>query len=32
MTRQVIAREEAYLKRAFGEQYLSYKNAVRRWL
>ena len=32
MTRQVIAREEAYLARAFGEQYLSYKNAVRRWL
>ena len=32
MTRQVIAREEAYLERAFGDTYLSYKSEVRRWL
>lgn len=31
MTTQVIAREEAYLERAFGEDYLSYKASVRRW-
>jgi protein-S-isoprenylcysteine O-methyltransferase Ste14 len=31
MTTQVIAREEAYLERAFGEEYLSYKASVRRW-
>lgn len=29
---QVIAREEAYLERAFGESYLAYKRTVRRWL
>ena len=30
--RQVIAREEAYLERAFGNQYLAYKNRVRPWI
>jgi protein-S-isoprenylcysteine O-methyltransferase Ste14 len=30
--RYVIAREEAYLERAFGEVYLDYKRSVRRWL
>jgi len=30
--RGVIAREERYLERKFGEQYLSYKRGVRRWL
>lgn len=29
---QVIAREEDYLGRTFGENYLSYKRRVRRWL
>lgn len=28
---QVIAREEAYLERAFGDEYRAYKTAVRRW-
>jgi protein-S-isoprenylcysteine O-methyltransferase Ste14 len=28
----VIAREEAYLERKFGESYLGYKSRVRRWL
>jgi len=28
----VIAREERYLERKFGEDYLTYKRAVRRWL
>ncbi len=32
MTTQVIAREEAYLERAFGDEYLSYKRSVRRWI
>ena len=30
--RGVIAREEAYLERKFGEAYLSYKSRVRRWI
>jgi len=30
--KQVIAREEAYLERAFGDEYVAYKNRVRRWL
>ena len=30
--RYVIAREEAYLERAFGEVYVAYKRTVRRWL
>ena len=28
----VISREESYLARKFGEEYLSYKSKVRRWL
>jgi protein-S-isoprenylcysteine O-methyltransferase Ste14 len=28
----VIAREERYLERLFGEEYLSYKRATRRWI
>lgn len=28
----VIAREEAYLERKFGNEYLRYKQQVRRWL
>ena len=28
----VIFREEQYLERAFGEEYLQYKASVRRWL
>jgi len=28
----VIAEEEAYLESKFGEEYLSYKKRVRRWL
>lgn len=30
--RGVIAREEAYLERVFGEEYLAYQHRVRRWL
>lgn len=30
--KQVIAREEAYLERAFGAEYVAYKNRVRRWI
>jgi protein-S-isoprenylcysteine O-methyltransferase Ste14 len=30
--REVIGREERYLERTFGEEYLDYKTTVRRWL
>jgi len=30
--RELIEREERYLERAFGEEYLAYKRRVRRWL
>ena len=32
MSYGVILREEAYLERKFGEDYLAYKRSVRRWL
>ncbi len=32
LNKTVIAREEAYLERAFGENCLAFKRAVRRWL
>jgi len=32
MDRVVIAREERYLERKFGEEYLNYKRRVRRWI
>jgi protein-S-isoprenylcysteine O-methyltransferase Ste14 len=30
--RELIEREEGYLERTFGEEYLSYKRRVRRWV
>ncbi len=30
--RGVIAREERYLERKFGQEYLDYKPTVRRWI
>lgn len=32
MQRAVIGREEAYLARRFGEEYLAYRAQVRRWI
>lgn len=32
LTRAVIAREEAYLERAFGDEYRAYRTRVRRWI
>jgi protein-S-isoprenylcysteine O-methyltransferase Ste14 len=30
--REVIGREERYLERTFGGEYLDYKGKVRRWM
>ena len=30
--REVIGREERYLERTFGQQYLDYKGRMRRWV
>jgi len=32
MTTVVIPREERYLERKFGTEYMAYKSSVRRWL
>jgi protein-S-isoprenylcysteine O-methyltransferase Ste14 len=32
MQKTVIDREESYLERRFGTEYLDYKSRVRRWL
>ena len=29
---RIVRREERYLKRQFGDEYLDYKRSVRRWL
>ena len=30
--RLIITREERYIERKFGEEYLNYKRRVRRWI